>query len=158
MRLTRVLRAILGTAVTWGAAWCLIFAPLSIPTMKMLMRSDGPHPLSFLQAVWFVVKANGAMAFAMGAVLGTAFALLLLLLSRRASSLQRLSYLGIGALGAVATPAMSVIMFGTGIGLRAMAPLLVLGASTAMASLAIARRAPDRPLGSPNEELRIRSA
>jgi hypothetical protein len=163
MRLARVLKAILGTAVTWGVAWTFVAIPLSIPMVQSLTNPYGPH-LSLLQASWFAVKSTGPLAFTMGAVLGTAFALLLLLVSRRAGSLQRLSLPVIGTLGAVATAVTGGVLMGprgalsNPSALVAVGTFVALGASVAMTSLAIARRAPNHELESPNETFRLPSA
>ena len=141
MRLQKLLKAVLGTAMFWGAAWSL----LSIPTEVFLLRTVLPARTTPAHIVLSWAADAWLFAFTRGAVLGSVFALLLVLASRRGSFFRRLSYPGLGALGAVAavgmgaamTPGMGVANFLVGAGL---------GATVAMASLAIVRQAPDTAL------------
>jgi len=150
MRLLRVFKATVGTAVTWGAAWSV----LSIPTLVFLLRSNLPN-MTMSQLVWSWATHAWWDAFAQGAILGAGFAMLLYLFARGMPALRYRSLPVIGAVGAMATATIGVLTLGQGLGLTGGALLATLGAGTAMGSLALARRAPAAALDAPTERARI---
>jgi hypothetical protein len=152
MKLLRVLKAIGSTAATWGAVWSL----LSLPTLWHLFNSAppgipaGPLPVSAAVTAWLY-------AFAHGAVIGASFAVVLHLGARWIPALRQLSFARVGLLGAVAAGGVGVVILGPSIGVVGGLVLAGLGASTAVVSLLVARRAPDRALAVPSSIREITS-
>lgn len=141
MKLLRILKAIGSTAATWGALWSL----LSLPTLWHLLNGappgipNVPLPLSAAAIAW-------AYAFAQGALIGATFAVVLHLGARWNPALRRLTFARVGLLGALAAGGAGVAVLGPSMGVVNGLVLAGLGASTAVTSLLVARRAPDRAL------------
>lgn len=140
MGLRKTLKAVVGTAVFWGAAWSL----LSIPHVVSMLSTALPAETSPTHVVLSWAWDAWLFAFKRGALLGFIFALLLMLASRHSAFFRRLSYSGVGALGAVAAGGLGAVI-APGMGVFNLLYGAGLGATAAMASLAIARRAPDAP-------------
>ena len=141
MRLFRILRGIIGTAVTWSAAWVtLSVLPLAVAGLfGVAMPSRGLLAMMLL---------NRLLS---GALNGLAFASIVAIAGRRTTFAQlRLPWIAIcGALGGIALPLVVQLVFGVGIPLRFLAYALgtdaLFGATLATVSLSVARRAPDAP-------------
>lgn len=134
--LLRKLKAVMGTAVIWGAGW---FS---------------------LSALWFGVKYFGAIGIgtlgtvaaifgATGALVGAGFAVLLGVAEGR-HSFEELSYrrlAGWGAAGGLLVGIPLGLWLGISSPLTTFGLLALFGAGSAAGTLAIARRAEDRALG-----------
>ena len=143
MRLLRVLRGVLGTAVAWGLAWI----PLTLATWSAVAVLGGNVPP--LSAFGPIVVG----AAIRGAISGAAFATVLAIAGRRRTfaNLRLRDMLVWGAVGGLVAPVISlgVIAVTTSVSI----PLLTVGFGLAVASgigalsgvgtLVIARRAPE---------------
>ena len=110
MKLPRVLKAIAGTAVTWGVAWfCLSVLALLV----QLGMTLGDTPAA--KTLWSWATHSWAW-FAQGAVLGASFAALLHVASRRLTAFRRLTLPVVGIVGAVAAGTVSLLIFGPALG------------------------------------------
>ena len=148
----RIVRAMLGTFVVWGAIWSL----RSLPTLRSMLRTtsgvEGPSSFAIIGS-W--ATHFWLHAFAQGAIVGAGFAVLLFVLSRFVKPSRPLTYLRLGLLGALAPIAIGLFVLGPSIGMVGGVVLAGLGASTAMASLAMARKAPCQEITGGSEPSRI---
>lgn len=145
MKVLRILKAIGGTAMTWGVAWSL----LSVPTLWHLFEGALPI-MSTSQLLLAWVTNSWLYAFTQGAVIGAGFGSLLNLGSRWLPALRQLSFSRLGLLGAVAAGGAGFVVLGSSMGVVSGLVLAGLGASTAVVSLLLARRAPERALAVPS--------
>ncbi len=152
MKWLRVLKAIGSTALAWGAVWSL----LSIPTLWALLNSAPPGPAAW-QPPWSAAAFAWLYAFAHGAVIGTGFAVALHFAAKWIPAMRQLSVIRLGLLGGVVAGVSGLLVIGPAIGLTGGLVLAGLGASTAVASLLVARRARDRTLVNPTSTRRLPS-
>lgn len=138
MKLLRVLRGMIGTAVTWGGAW----VPMSVGFYAL----TGLVPIRY----WPSIAVSG---FVRGALCGAAFAAILALVARRRSfsQLTFAQLMGCGAAGAVIAPGITFAFMLPGssfsipplaIGFN-LAMSGVMGVVSAAGTLYAARRAPE---------------
>lgn len=147
MQVSRVLRGVVGTALTWGVA----FTVLAAPTL-LLMLTHVPANEGVLAQVWRWSMEYLPIAFSEGAPLGAGYAGALLLLRRRPRSVHDVSYVSVGVIGGLAAIATTVVGKLAGVGVITGPLILLLGVTKSTLSLAIARRAPEsRVLQSPDE-------
>ena len=144
MKMLRVLRGILGTAVAWSVAWI----PLTVATWSVaaLLGSHVP-PARY----WGAMLASAAIR---GFICGAAFASVLAIVGRRRSfSTLRFRHMALwGAVGGLVAPIISLSALA--LGSVALPPLAiglslgfssVVGALSAVSTLYVARRAPGLP-------------
>lgn len=147
MQVDRVLRGVVGTALTWGVAFTVLAAPA-----LLWMLTHVPANESVLAQVWRWSTEYLPIAFRQGALLGAGYAGALLLLRRRPRSVHNVSYVSVGVIGGLAAVATTVVGKLAGVGVITGPLILLLGVTTSTLSLAIARRAPEgRLLQSPDE-------
>jgi len=153
LKVLRVIKATLGTTITWGAVWSVLI----IPSLVFLLRSGVPAMSSVTTStlVWSWAVHAWPDAFAQRATLGLGFALLLYLSARFLPTLRYRSLPVIGVVGAIATATVGVVALGPALSLAGGALLAMLGAGTAMGSLSRARRAPATRLDASSEPPRI---
>src|SRR6476661_10567789 len=135
MNVQRIAKAVLGTAITWGLVWSL----LSIPSL--IAMPWGSPLIDRSDIVWACLQ-SWMRAFGQGALFGAAFALLLLAVSSRVRSFDRLSGVVAGALGALGAVGVCALMLGSAFSLVNALIVAAVGASSAITSVVIARRAP----------------
>jgi hypothetical protein len=141
----RRIRAILGTALTWGAVWAVLGVAGGV---------RGLFVLAWLRESPSVILLNAAIGFgASGVIAGAIFALALGTAERRTGSLHGLSIrrTGVwGAIGGLTLPLLFAILTrpfpGSGyVNLEQMGIGIMLGTATAVGSLVLERRAPKEP-------------
>jgi hypothetical protein len=145
MKLLRVLRGMVGTAVTWGLAWVPLTAAANV---AISVFAGANLPLRF----WSMMLLSGAIR---GAISGAVFAGALSIVARRRSfaELTFPQLMLCGAAGALIAPAvtfavvMTVSKFAIPAGAIAINLLMSggLGAACAAGTLYVARRAPALP-------------
>lgn len=153
MRINRVLRGVLGTAVTWGVA----FTVLAVPAL-LWMLTHVPANESVATQLWRWSTEYFPIAFRQGALLGAGFASALLLLRRRLRSLRDVSYFSVGAIGGVAAVATTLVGSLAGVGVITGPLIVLLGVGTSTMSLAIARRSPVGDLIDPPSDPQLPAA
>lgn len=147
MQVSRVLRGVVGTALTWGVAFTVLTAPALLWMLTHVPASEG-----VLAQVWRWSTEYLPIAFRQGALLGAGYAGALLLLRRRPRSVHDVSYISVGIIGGLAAIATTVVGKLAGVGVITGPLILLLGVTTSTLSLAIARRSPEsRLLQSPDE-------
>lgn len=149
MQVSRVMRGVVGTSLTWGVAFTVLAAPA---LLWMLTHVSGNE--SVLGQVWRWSTEYLPIAFRQGALLGAGYAGALLLLRRRPRSVHDVSYVSVGVIGGLAAIATTVVGKLAGVGVITGPLILLLGVTTSTLSLAIARRAQEGCLPqSPHEPL-----
>jgi len=163
VKLIRVLRGVVGTALSFAVPWALAGGALAVG-IELLWPSL-PGELRTPASLWWFARTGGLMFGALGAVSGALFAAALAASGRRISFEQLNSgrMLALGALGGVTVSGMLfgafvltggawTVAYTIGMGITAL-----LGGVTGPALLHIARRAPAHtsyvPLGSGTEGL-----
>ena len=137
MKVWRLAKAMIGTAVTWGFAWSVV----AVPTLIMLLRGPlGDYSAWDLTRQW--ATHTWVHAFAQGAVFGLGFAVLLRIAASRVRSFERLNMWLVSGAGAIAATGICYTVLGAGFGVINAAMVAALGAGSGAASLAIARRVP----------------
>ena len=137
MRMFKVVRGVLGTALTWGVAWSLVGIGLRLTRFRV-----SPIPDAWPEIARNVLLPAAQFGFWYGAAMGTGFALLVVLMSRRTRSLAAISIPRFGLLGTLA--AVGAHAWVTG-GFFASAELLasaLLGFGAAATTLVAARHSP----------------
>lgn len=153
MQLSRVLRGVVGTALTWGVAFTVLVAPT-----LLLMLTHVPANEGVFAQVWRWSMEYLPIAFRQGALLGAGYAGALLLLRRRPRSVHDVSYVTVGIIGGLAAIATTVVGKLAGVGVITGPLILLLGVTTSTLSLAIARRAPEGLLLQSPDEPRLPAA
>lgn len=147
MQVSRVLRGVAGTALTWGVAFTVL-----APPALLLMLTHVPANEGVLAQVWRWSTEYFPTAFRQGALLGSGYAGALLLLRRRPRSVHDVTYVSVGVIGGLAAVAATVVGKLAGVGVITGPLILLLAVTTSTLSVAIARRAPEsRVLQSPDE-------
>lgn len=147
MQVRRVLRGVLGTALTWGVSFSVLVASVLLWMLTHIPANEG-----VLAQVWRWSTEYFPIAFRQGALLVAGYAGALLLLRRRPRSLRDVSYISVGVMGGLVAVATTVVGKLAGVGVITGPLILLLGVTTSTLSLAIARRAPEgRLLQSPDE-------
>lgn len=147
MQVSRVLRAVVGTSLTWGVGFTVLAAPALLWMLTHVPANEG-----VLAQVWRWSAEYFPIAFRQGALLGAGYAVALLPLRGRPRSVHDVSYVSVGIIGGVAAIATTVVGKLAGVGVITGPLILLLGVTTSTLSLAIARRAPEgRLLQSPDE-------
>ena len=149
MKLMRIIRGVLGTAVTWGIAWPL----LSLPTFYRFL-SDPPPGIGRFDMAVSILTHSTRDAFLMGGACGAVFALVLFAASRRVRSLQAISIPRAALIGAAAGLAIPLLATGAG-SLMALVLAGALGGATSATALILARRAPSAALDRAPERARL---
>ena len=137
MQIKKMVKAIAVTAAFWGVAWSL----LSIPTLVFLLRTVWPARTSPTSLVLSWAADAWFYAFSRGVVLGVVFSVLLIVASRRGRWFRTLSYPGLGLLGALTAGVVGAVI-APGMGAAQLLVGATLGATTAIVTLGVARRAP----------------
>lgn len=137
MRINRMLRGVLGTAVTWGVAFTVLVMPA-----LLWMLTHVPANESLATQLWRWSTEYFPIAFRQGALLGAGFASALLLLRRQPREVRDVSYVSVGIIGGLAAVATTLVGKLAGVGVITGPLILFLGVTTSTMSLAIARRAP----------------
>lgn len=153
MLVSRVLRAVVGTALTWGVAFTALVAPALLWMLTHVPANEG-----VLAQVWRWSTEYLPIAFCQGALLGAGYAGALLLLRRRPRSVHNLSYVSVGVIGGLAAIAATVVGKLAGVGVITGLLILLLGVTTSTLSLAIARRALEGLLLQSPDESRLPTA
>lgn len=95
MRLLKLARGVLGTAVTWAVAWSVV--AVSLKLMRVLTE-EGHVSVRRLLIDQLMPSAQYGLVY--GAALGVGFATLLFLLGLKSRSVSGLTMKGVGAKGA----------------------------------------------------------
>ncbi len=151
MRLLKLARGVLGTAVTWAVVWSAIAVPLKL--VRVLTVEELVSIRSLL--VDHLIPA-AQYGFIYGAALGASFALLLSLIGLKARSLRGLSMRSVGAAGAVVGCVLHWWMIGGPALEPSIVMSLVLGAGCGTGTLALARHA--ERLASPADRAQLPAA
>lgn len=151
MRVLRIVRGMIGAALAFAVPWAVMGSALAaaIEALWPGASAQGPMPEFYIG-----VAQSGAFGFgALGGLAGALYALMLALAGRRLSfeELTVGRVLGLGAAGGVVVGAVLFgsagvyfgiwpVQYSIGVGIAA-----ALGAGSALALLAWARRSPERP-------------
>ena len=147
MQVSRVLRGVVGTSLTWGVGFTVLAAPALLWMLTHVPANEG-----VLAQVWRWSTVYLPIAFRQGALLGAGYAGALLLLRRRPRSVHDVSFVSVGVIGGLAAIATTVVGKLAGVEVITGPLILLLGVTTSTLSVAIARRAPEsRVLHSPDE-------
>ena len=135
MRVSRMLRGVVGTALTWGVA----FTVLAVPAL-LWMLTHVPANESVVAQVWRWSTAYFPIAFRQGALLGAGFAGALVLLRRRLRSVHNVSYVSVGVIGGLAAVGTTVLGNLAGVGVITGPLILFLGVTTSTISITAATK------------------
>lgn len=145
----RKMRGAIGLGVAWAAGWAPIGA-----VVGLVLGTVGSAPPGV--GLWSVVGINTASFAAPGFVGGGLFSTVLTLAegSRRFDELSLPRFGGWGAMGGLVLGGLSaaLVMWGPGLVALKIGAATVLGAASATASLALARRADDQALLEAHED------
>ncbi len=137
MNVLRVARGVLGTALTWGAAWSVLGVTLRLTRYRVTTIPD-----AWGDAITQVILPAAQYGFLYGAAMGAGFALFVLLMFRRSRSLGHITVPWFGLFGMlVAAGLHGWITGGFFVSIELLASSL-LGFGTASSTLLLARRMP----------------
>ena len=147
MKWLKRIRGVLGTALTWAAAWSGLGTILwGVPYLV------GGSPFGVVAGLFTFAVTFGVMGFIGGAAFSTVLGI-----AEGRRSFDEMSLPRFAAWGAVGGGLMSVLMFAAGSGVNLgsagmIGAIALMGAGSAAGSLALARRAEDRELLEAGEE------
>jgi hypothetical protein len=168
LRVLRIVRGILGTALAFAASWAVLGGALAIAIEALWPSASTQQPMPEFYS-W--AARSGPLVFGvLGGVAGAAYALVLSVVGRRwaFTSLTAKRVMGLGAVGGLTVGSglfgaagyyfgIWPVQYSVGVGIAA-----VLGAGSAAAMLALARRGRERsaiaPLGDARESALMAAA